>query len=137
MNTQELAAKLSGREYRDETTAADEYEAKLNGLVIVFGASDDLMEFRGAVNDEIGAYEGTTAYFTSGGLLTNECVQDCPYFEKLTKMAATIEAKWDTAGYSWIYETAVPHATFEVVEGDDKYCRGIVFALSDVQERSQ
>lgn len=34
-------------------------------------------------------------------------------------------------GYSWIYQTDIPHATFEIVEGDDPYCRGIVFALAD------
>lgn len=133
MNAQELAAKINGREYRDETTSADEQAAKDNGLVIVFGASDDLMEFRGAVNDEIGAWEGATAYFTNAGLLNNECDnEDCPYHEKLKERAATIDAKWDTEGYSWVYETTIPHATFDVLEDGEKYCRGIVFALSDI-----
>lgn len=133
MNTHELAAKISGRQYRDETTMANEHEAKLNGLVIVFGASDDLMEFRGAINDEIDAWEGATAYFTSAGLLTNECDNEsCPHFKRLKERAATIHARWDTDGYSWIYETAIPHATFEILEDDEKYCLGIVFSLSDV-----
>lgn len=130
---QELAARINGRQYREETTKVDEQEAKAAGLVIVFGASDDLMEFRGAADDEVGAYGGSTVHFTSAGLLTNKCDEEgCPYFAKLKKTAATIEAKWDAEGYSWIYETAIPHATFEVLEDDEKYCRGIVFALADV-----
>jgi hypothetical protein len=136
MDARELAVQLHGREYRDETTDAEEYEAKLNGLVIVFGASDDLMEFRGAVNDEIGAWEGATAYFTKSGLLVNECDnEDCPHFKRLMKAASTIDAKWDTEGYSWVYETTIPHVSFDILEDGEKYCRGIVFALSDVTER--
>lgn len=132
VTAQELAARLNGREYTKETTKADERGAKESGLVIVFGASDDLMEFRGAVYDEIGAYEGGEALITSAGLLTSACDEGeaCPYFKKLMPLAATIKAKWDTDGYSWVYETAIPHATFEVVEDGEKYCRGIVFALA-------
>lgn len=133
MNAQQLADKLNGREYRNETTPDDELEAKNAGLVIVFGASDDLMEFRGAVYDEIGAWEGATAYFTNGGLLVNECDnEECPHYKRITAAAATIDAKWDTGGYSWIYETAIPHAIFDILEDGNKYCRGIVFALADV-----
>lgn len=133
MNAQQLAERLNGREYTKETTPADELEAKAAGLVIVFGASDDLMEFRGAVYDEIGSWEGATAYFTNDGLLLNECDnEECPHYKRLKAAAATINAKWDTDGYSWIYETVIPHATFDIVEGNDNYCRGIVFALSDV-----
>lgn len=136
MSTQELANALNGREYRNEITDTEEQEAKKNGLVVVFGASDDLMEFRGAVNDEIGALEGATAYFTNAGLLINECDnEDCPHFKKALAAAATINAKWDTDGYSWIYETAIPHSVFDILEDGDKYCRGIVFLLSDASKR--
>lgn len=133
MNAQELAARINGREYRDETTAADEHEAKDSGLVIVFGASDDLMEFRGAVHDEWGCYEGGKVHFTRAGLLTNECDNDdCPHFKRLVKTATPVEAKWGAEGYSWVYETAIPHSTFDILEDGEKYCRGIVFALADV-----
>lgn len=133
MNAQELAARLNGREYRSETTRADELAAKEAGLVIVFGASDDLMEFRGAVNDEFGCWEGGSAYFTPAGLLVNDCDNDeCPHYARLEETATPIEAVRDKEGYSWIYETAIPHASFDVMEDGGKYCRGIVFALADV-----
>lgn len=133
MNAQELAAELNGRAYGEETTRVDDLSAKEAGLVIVFGASDDLMEFRGAINDEIGAGPDSIAPLTGAGLLTSDCDDDdCPYFKKLKRAAATIRAKWDIDGYSWTYETDIPHATFDILEDGEKYCRGIVFALSDV-----
>lgn len=139
MNAKELAAALNGREYGKEMTKVEEAQAKAAGLVVVFGYSDDNMEFNGAISDEVGCYDGGTAYLTSADLLQNDCDNDeCPHFEKLKKAAVTIEAIWNRDGYSWLYETAIPHETFEIMEGDDKYCRGIVFALADVapNERS-
>lgn len=49
------------------------------------------------------------------------------------KSAKSIEALWcKEDGYSWTYKTEIPHATFEVVEDEEPYCRGIVFALADL-----
>lgn len=136
MSPQELAALLNGREYRKEITAAEEVQARFHGLVVVYGASDDLVEFGGAIHDELGAYNGTTAYLTSDGLLQNECENDeCPHFEKMKEKAATIDALWCAEdGYSWTYKTEIPHATFDIMEDGGPYCRGIVFALADVKE---
>lgn len=135
MTKEELAAKLNGREVGDEITEAEAKEAKYTGLVVVFGASDDLMEFEGAIRDEVGCFDGGTAYLTSEGLLENECDnEDCPHFLRLREKATTIEAIWN-AGCSWSYETDIPHATFDIMEDGEKYCRGIVFALADVKEK--
>lgn len=133
MNAKELAAALNGREYGKETTGAEEASAKDNRLVVVFGASDDLMEFRGAIHDEIGGYGGVDAYLVPSGLLTNECDNDdCPHFKRLQETATVITAKWGEGDYSWTYDTKIPHEVFDVMEDGDKYCRGIVFALADV-----
>lgn len=132
-----LAERLNGREYTEEITKDEEAEAKIAGLVVVFGASDDLMEFRGAIRDELGAYNGTTALVYSGGVLPERDNIDsddddalCAYF-KNKDSALEIDAVWDdnTGGYSWTFKTAIPHATFDIMEGDEKYCRGIVFDL--------
>ena len=42
MTKEELAATLNGREYNHEITKEEEAEARENGLVVIFGASDDL-----------------------------------------------------------------------------------------------
>lgn len=134
MNTKELAALLDGREYMREISREEEAQAKDAGLVVVFGGGDDNIEFRGAIHDEVGCYGGGTAHLTTAGLLQNDCDNDeCPHFEKLKRTAETIEALWCAEeGYSWTYKTDIPHETFEIVEGDEKFCRGIVFALADV-----
>jgi len=133
----ELAKLLNGREIRNEITKQEEAQAKESGLVVVFGASDDLMEFRGAVCEEVDAYEGQTVYLTSTGLIENKCEDDCPYYENEKNSGISIEQIWDKGGYSWIYETTIPHRQFEIMDGDEKYCRGIVFALSDVGEQTE
>ena len=134
MDVKEAAAALDGSEYREEGSRElfDQMEAA--GLVAVFGASDDLMEFRGAINDEVGCYDGGEAYLTPEGLLVSECDDDrCPYFGRALKTAAKIEASWsDDDNFAWVYITDIPHETFVVNEDGEGYCRGIVFRLADV-----
>lgn len=133
MTRDEAAAKLDGNEYREEGSKELFAAMKAAGLVAVFGASDDLMEFRGAINDEIGCWNGGTAYLTSAGLLVNDCESDnCPHFAKLQERATTIGAEWDVNGFSWVYDTQIPHSTFIIKEDGENYCEGIVFALADV-----
>lgn len=133
MNIQEVADKLNGVQYRQEgkiLTREFCKELYREGIVVVLGQSDDLIEFVGAVSDELGAYDH---YFDSNGLLRNECdCDDCPYFERLVKQYY-VKAVWcETPEYAWTYDTNIPHVTFDVMEDDEKYCRGIVFKLSDL-----
>lgn len=55
LTKESLALKLNNCQIDEEISKTDEQEAKKNNLVVVFGASDDLIEFRGAINDEQGA----------------------------------------------------------------------------------
>lgn len=141
MTKEQLAAQLNGRQYREEMTTEEESAAKADGLVVVFGASDDLMEFRGAIEDEGGAYDGGTALIDSRGLLPDrdsidddEELED--YFSR-KRAARKIEAIWhDDPGHSWTYKTDIPHVTFEVMEHDKPYCRGIVFELKNAAKNA-
>lgn len=133
MTPQEAAQKLDGCQYGKEAPRSLWADMKAAGLVAIFGASDDLMEIRGAVHDEIGCYDGGSASFTKAGLLKNECEDsECPYHAKLESSAVAVEALWDDGGFSWRYDTAIPHQKFIVKENDENYCEGIVFALADV-----
>lgn len=133
MTIKELAEKLNGNEIGKEISIELEEIAYQHGLVVVFGASDDLMELRGFINDEVGCCNGGAAYIETSGLLENKCDDDeCPYFEKIKGKAKEIEAIWDTDGYSWIYETTIPHETFVIFEDEKKYCKGIVFDIKDL-----
>jgi hypothetical protein len=139
---EELAELLDGREYREEITSDEELVAKHSGLVVIFGASDDLMEFRGAIYDECGACDGSKALIDQHGLLPNrQDIEDDDVLENFfhrRKTARKIEALWCKEDeYSWTFKTDIPHATFEVLESIDgettHYCRGIVIDMKDLK----
>ena len=138
MNAKELAAKLAGATYRNVISQDLAAEAKAAGLVVVYGQSDDLMEFAGAIDDELGCYDGGTALVDANGLLKErDQIEDDDelkdYFAR-EPHAKPIEALWAKEGdYSWTFKTDIPHETFEITEDGEPYCRGIVFALSDVK----
>jgi hypothetical protein len=137
MTKEELALKLNGREYGNEIKYIEEKRRAISeGLVMVFGGSDDLMKFEGAINDEIDCFNGGTAYFDEKGLLKNGCSdEDCPYFLEKKETAKTIEAVWhDEKEVSWTYETKIPHATFEIMRDGEVYCIGIVFSINDLKQ---
>ena len=108
MTLKEFADMLSGREYGLEISKEEELLAKYLGFVVVFGYSDDNAELRGAINDEIGCF--------GGGSLRHK---DLP---------AEIRAEWCPANKecSWAYSTVLPYETFNIYEGGELYCVGIV-----------
>lgn len=140
MNMHKLAKLLNGREYRNEITNTEIKTAKDNDLVVVFGASDDLMELRGAIYEEVGCFGGIDLKFDENGILTNECGEgeECPYFEEKAKNAKYyILAIWDEDGIPWQYGTNIPHATFDILEEKGEptiYCKGIVFNINSLKE---
>lgn len=123
-----LEAKLKAM--RDELVAA--------GLVVAYGASDDLLEFEGAFRDEFGAWDGTKVAIGPDGPLRSECDEgaDCPYFRAMAKSAPVIEAIWgpkDIVGDpSWLVTTTIPHERFRIMEDDDLFGIGIVFKVEDI-----
>lgn len=137
MTKEELAAQLNGLEYPTRIPGALIVAAQSAGLVILCGASDDLMEFYGARREEIGCYDGGTAFVDADGVLPDrDCLdgdEELAEYVQRQKSAKSIKALWcKEDGYSWTYKTEIPHATFEVVEDEEPYCRGIVFALADL-----
>jgi hypothetical protein len=138
MTKEELAALLSGREYGSEMTDEEEARAKASGLMVIFGASDDLTELRGAVSDEVGAFSGATHHVDAKGFIPDwdsvdhDDEDECrAYFAREGK-GAEVRAKWSQDGFSWVIETDLPHATFDIMEDDETYCRGVVFAVADL-----
>ena len=66
MTAKELAEILSGREVGNEIGGPVAQWAKDASLVVVYGYSDDNVEFSGAIDDEVGAYEGATILLPAG-----------------------------------------------------------------------
>lgn len=142
LTAKELASRLNGRTYWSEISQMESDIALVNGLVVVYGASDDLMEFRGVINDEIGCYEGTTVFLNSDGIIgdcdnddTCDYKQYCTFFKTAIKSAKSIKAIWNNKeNPSWEYETDIPHETFDILEDGEVYCKGIVFSMDSLKE---
>lgn len=140
-----IAQKLHGLTYPLRIPKDVLKEAKAAGMVIVYGASDDLMEFDGAISDEIGACDGTTALVDAKGLLpdwdsvkdeSEEVVADYMARKPHVRMINAIWCPKDMPETSWAYETTIPHAVFDIMEDGEIYCRGIVFALADLAAKA-
>lgn len=137
MELKEFAEKLSGREYEcPQFTTEELEEAKKNGFVIIYGASDDLMEIDGAICDEADVWDGGTVHikcvFSEDGNIVGGGVV---HGNNGLKDVFTVEAKWDEGRdedgniIAWTYETSVPHETFDIMEDGQIYCKGIVIEL--------
>lgn len=142
MTKEELAKQLHGKEYRNEVLGHLYEDAKASGLVVVYGASDDLMEFEGVIDDEFGCYEGGECWIDSEGVLPDrdEAEDDADGDEdrmddwhQRRKSAKKIKAIFCAEGEPpWTYQTKIPHATFNLMEDGEVQCRGIVFNIADL-----
>jgi hypothetical protein len=146
MNKEQFAELLNGRQYRDEITKEEEKLAKENGLLICFGASDDLLEFRGIVYDEVGAYDGGSALLVKkkGGKIdvmseddfkeVQEIMDDKELDFELPKVEVVAEWCPDDLECSWRIKSDLPHATFDIMEDGELYCRGIIIEKSVIEQ---
>lgn len=137
MKIEDAAAVLNGMDTSLPENSELFAQMKAAGLVAVFGASDDLMEFRGAINDEVGAWGGVSVHVGPTGLIeAPDC--DCDAAEELfelkKKEAKAVEAVWSDDGLpAWTYETKIPHVTFQQIEDGEVWCVGIVFDLANLE----
>ena len=147
MNKREFAQMLNGRQYRNEMTEKDEQMAKESGLIVIFGASDDLVEFRGVLYDEMDAWDGQHFIIVLPGTEipidedeeTYKKVKEIiavPIEEYSTVKVNRFEAVWgaDDPDCSWLIKTDVPHESFDIMEDDELYCRGVVIDVADLVE---
>ena len=142
MTPKDIAKKLDGIEYDGALyikVAGAAADARKHGILIVYGASDDLMEFDGAFCDEIGAPRDVK--FSQKGILqswdeiAHEDIDEArKYFEREREAKWSIESlRCKEPGISWTFETDIPHETFNIMEDGEVFCRGIVFSLNDLQ----
>jgi hypothetical protein len=119
---EKLANMINGRQYLKETTKEIIDYAIENNIIICLGASDDLLEILGAIDDEYGAYDGVVVYLNpQTKSISLEKLETHPYY---------VEIKWcKTKECSWTFDTNLRHKTFNIMEDDELYCVGIVCYL--------
>lgn len=113
----EIADELDGMTYPPYISDDIRKKAKDNNIQIVYGCSDDLIEFEGAFFDELGAWipkDGDSRRYVSS-------------------KGRVIDAVWCEDGKtSWTYRTDIRHRTFRIFDEEDEdddtpYCIGIIF----------
>jgi hypothetical protein len=125
MKLHEVKAKLHNKvEFGFDIEENFRQKLKDSGIVIVYGYSDDLMEFDGAYREEAGVFDGGTVVMSEMDDKFND---------------TEIVARWcEVRGYDFVFETTIPHETFDVLGEastygpDEKYCRGIIFYIKDI-----
>lgn len=105
--------------------------AKAHDIVVVYGYSDDLVEFDGAIIDEVGAWEGGTIPVGVDGPIEG-CECECKYYKAAVAKAKKITAFWCLDEWSWSFKTDIPHEEFEFYSDGEPYCKGIVFYKKDL-----
>lgn len=129
MELKEFAQMINGRQYDYQIFSQEELRvAKENGIVIVYGASDDLVELEGAITDEGDCFDGgkISVMAVPGGGIVHNCERSNVF---------SFDAKWcegrDKNGniISWTYDVPIEHETFMIYEDGEPYCRGFVFRV--------
>ena len=130
-----IAAKLDGRTYDDFAgyklskevaeimdMAADE------GIVVLYGASDDLVEFDGAFQDEAGCFGSGTITFDERGTSDDGNVH-------ANKLQVRWQKDFDENRHliDFTYILDIPHETFMIYDEGYPYCRGLVFFASEMR----
>lgn len=131
MTVKEYAEMLNGREYGYPQFKKEEIQiAKEKGFVIVYGASDDLMEFDGALCDEAGCFDGGTVHLCETGVVDYGSAET-----KRIKAVWCDKERTDENGniIPWTYKTKIPHEAFMIYDCGEPYCEAIVFSIDDVR----
>lgn len=143
MTKEELAAKLNGRPMGAEITDQESAQAKADGLLVVFCYSDDNCEFRGAIKEELSAYNGGKFFFNRNSIVPE--IEDDVEEEILKKHGALSQTKdriaraswvraiWcESTSFAWTFMSSLPSATFDTMEGNEGFCRGIVIDIQEI-----
>lgn len=132
-----LAAMLQNRDLDDDSFENEKRFARENGLVIVYGYSDDAIILEGAISDGGDCYGGYPFHLVKDNkkyLLEEEPAEH-----------NTIIAKWHSPDcmtecgevIPWSFDTDIPHEDFYITFRGDPYCKGFVFSLRDLYDPNQ
>ena len=145
MKKEELAQLLNGRQYGEEMIYEEHLQVKEDGLLVCFGYSDDLLELRGIVFNGVGIYGGGSIFLYKDKDHKIAILEESNYDEIkeilegynidfiLPKIPIKIQWCPEELDCSWLITTDIPHATFDIYNDGELYCRGIVLELTDIE----
>jgi hypothetical protein len=145
MTVKEWAGALNGIDYFSGELSRLNKTMKEDGIIVVDGASDDLLEFWGVICDELGAWEGTEVLIASRGkgiafIFDEDENRDSAEFnqkeisamQKIKAIRNPVNENGE-AFASWLIETEIPHETFDIMDDGELFCRGVVFHVDNVK----
>lgn len=119
-----LADMIGEAEYRSELSEEQISFAQDNGLVVVYGASDDLTIIGGAWDDEL---QNGKYWFNSYS--KSEFIDD-DFVSENEKIGLNFI---ETDYYPFSVSTDIQHSTFPIMEDGELYGTGIIFSLKDLK----
>ena len=133
----EFAQKLNGTEYspyRNQFTKEQAEYAKEMGFIIITGASDDLVEFDGAFEDESGCFDGGIITFDENGT-SDDGEEHANELEVYwCGKCGNKEIKTDAAWEYRFSEPSVQYETFDIMDDGRLYCRGLVVDITNLKK---
>ena len=138
----EFAAMLHGRDCQPNMTPDERLLAEQKGFVVVYGDSDDRVEFEGAIRAEgytnpLVCPAGVLALTEDGKLLDEDSDLYTEYIRENRNVINVFYCCKD--GLNWVFESEIPHETFLTYDGgyneeyadfDDGFARCMVFDVS-------
>jgi len=144
ISLEEFAAMLHGRDCQPNLTAEELLLAKKRGFVVVYGDSDDRVEFEGAIREEghtdpllRNCPAGVLVLSEDGELLDDDSELYAEYVRENRNIITVFYCEKD--GLNWAFESTISHETFLTYDGgydeecadfDDGFARCMVFELS-------
>jgi hypothetical protein len=118
----EFAAMLYGRDCQPDMTPEELLLAEQKGFVVVYGDSDDRVEFEGAIRAEghtnpllKNAPAGVLVLSKDGNLLDDDSALYAEYLSQNRNVIKVFYCCKD--GYNWAFESDIPHETFLTFDG--------------------
>jgi hypothetical protein len=154
LNEQEVVKLLNGRDCENLITDSEIEILKNNNLVIVYGENDNLIKFKGVFNDEQEYYNiFQKQYITVNpkGIYKGICShKDCEHYEFFSNFYCencefagddsknfVITVLYGATYFAWLILTHIQHSSFDILKNDKKFCKGIVFNLDNIENRSK
>jgi hypothetical protein len=143
----EFASMLHGRDCQPNMTSDELLLSEQKGIVVVYGDSDDRVEFDGAIRMEgftnpliKDGPAGVLVLSEDGKLLNKDSDLYADYLKKNKNVISVFYCSKDTL--NWAFETDIPHETFLTYDGgydeeytdfDGGFARCIVFKVSSLK----
>ncbi len=150
MKIEEFVKQLNVDEYPFVLTGEQREICKANNWLVVYGYSDDIVEYDGLFHDETYADNGKTDIpFDKSGLIQRPDFERYEFeldeydieFEKYLerkKNALKIDALWcPDSSCSWEIQTKVKHHKFNIMEDGEIFCKAIVIDFNDLEVQDE